>query len=269
MLIKRFDRELLKQQYLEAIPFPFLKIDDFLDSTFAARVAAAYPTFDLATTLGRSFNSVNERVKIQITDAKLFSQPIAQLNAALVDPAFLSDLSFVTGITNLLADSELVGGGIHMTGPGGRLDVHVDFNYLEERRLHRRINLLLYFNPVWNEEWGGHIQLWDRNVKNCRQSFAPAMNRCVIFETSDISYHGVTPVTEEANHPRCSFAAYYYTREAPPDWKGTVHSTVFRARPEERVRGYVMMPAERLQHKLLTRVRRIKRRLRQAIDVLQ
>jgi 2OG-Fe(II) oxygenase superfamily len=269
MLIHPFDRNSLKLQYAEASPFPFVKIDDFLDSKFAAQIAAAYPTFDRATTLGRSFKSVNERRKVQITDAKLFPDSIAQLNAELASPAFLSDLSYVTGIPDLLADKELVGGGIHMTGPGGRLDVHVDFNYLKERDLHRRINFLLYLNPVWDEKWGGHIQLWDRNVQTCAESFAPVMNRCVIFETSDISFHGVTPVTDEAPHPRCSFAAYYYTREAPPNWTGTVHSTVFRARPEERLRGYVMMPAEHIQQKLLTGTRRIKRRIRQVLKVFQ
>lgn len=269
MLIRGFDRKLLRQQYTEATPFPFVKIDDFLEPKFAAEIAAAYPTFDQATTLGRSFKSVNERKKIQITDAKLFPEPIARLNEALASSAFLSDLSYISGIPNLLADAELVGGGIHMTGPGGRLDVHVDFNYLEERRIHRRLNFLLYLNPVWDERWGGHIQLWDRNVRTCLQSFPPAMNRCVIFETSDISFHGVTPIVDEASHPRCSFAAYYYTREAPPNWQGTSHSTVFRARPEERLRGYVAMPVEQLQRKLLTGTRRIKHRIKQVLNGLQ
>ena len=39
------------------------------------------------------------------------------------------------GIPNLLADDQLVGGGIHETGPRGHLDVHVDFNYIAERDL--------------------------------------------------------------------------------------------------------------------------------------
>ena len=196
---------------------------------------------------------------MQITDAKLFPEPVARLNAALASPAFLSDLSYVTGMPGLLADEQLVGGGIHVTGPGGRLDVHVDFNYIESRKLHRRLNLLLYLNPVWEEQWGGHIQLWDKDVTECRQAFAPALNRCVIFETSDISFHGVTPVTPAAPFPRQSFATYYYTREAPPHWKGVAHSTIFKARPEERLRGYVLMPAELVQRRFQRSVAHIKR----------
>ena len=266
MILRPLDREALRRQYVQASPFPFVKIEQFLDPVFAAEVAAAFPSFDEAAGQGKTFRSVNERKKIQITDAKLFPRPIARLNQALASPEFLADLSYVTGISELVADEELVGGGIHITGPGGRLDVHVDFNYLESRKLYRRLNLLLYLNPVWAERWGGHIQLWDEDVKYCRQTFAPAFNRCVIFETSDISFHGVTPVTVQAPFPRLSFAAYYYTCQAPPNWKGTLHSTIFKPRPEERLRGYVLMPAEMLQQRLTSGVRRIKRGVKRLMN---
>jgi hypothetical protein len=265
MLVQPLDREALRRQYREAAPYPFVKMENFLDPTFAREVAGAYPTFENATTQGRTFASVNERKKVQITDAKLFPEPVARLNAVLASPEFLSDLSYITGIPRLLADEELVGGGIHVTGPGGRLDVHVDFNYIEARKLHRRLNLLLYLNPTWQEDWGGHIQLWDKDVTVCKQAFAPALNRCVIFETSNISFHGVTPVKASAPFPRQSFATYYYTREAPAHWKGVAHSTIFKARPEERLRGYVLMPAETIQRRLKIGVEHVKRGVRRLI----
>ena len=263
--IAPFDREALRQRFRNASPFPFVNIDNFLEPSFAQEVAAAFPTFDDALGHGRTFKTVNERKKVQITDAKRFPPPISQLNDALASPEFLADLSYITGIPNLLADAELTGGGIHVTGPGGRLDVHVDFNYIEERQLYRRINLLIYLNPTWDERWGGHIQLWDKDVKTCKQAFAPAMNRCVIFETSEISFHGVTPVTESAPFPRQSFATYYYTREAPANWKGGIHSTIFKARPEERMRRYVLMPAEVVQRQVTTHVQRLKRGIKRVL----
>jgi hypothetical protein len=266
MIVQPLDRDLLQRQYADATPFPFVKIENFLDPSFAAMVAAAYPTFDEALSQGSAFKTVNERKKVQITDAKLFPSPVAELNEALASAEFLSDLSYITGIHDLLADEELIGGGIHITGPGGRLDVHVDFNYVEGRKLHRRINLLLYLNRIWEERWGGHIQLWDKEVKTCRHSFAPAFNRCVIFETSEISFHGVTPVTTASRYPRFSFASYYYTREAPSNWKGGVHSTVFRARPKERIRGYVLMPAESLQRTVAGGVVKLKLHLKRLLS---
>jgi Rps23 Pro-64 3,4-dihydroxylase Tpa1-like proline 4-hydroxylase len=262
-MLQKLEREALRLQYIKAAPFPFIKIENFLNPAFAREVAAAYPAFEDALKRGRTFKTVNEQKKVQVTDSGLFPEPVARLNEALASPAFLSDLSYIAGIPELLADRELVGGGIHMTGPGGRLDVHVDFNYIESRRLHRRLNFLLYLNPVWEELWGGHLQLWDKDVKVCRQSFAPLMNRCVVFETSNISFHGVTPVSPAAAHPRISFATYYYTQEAPSNWDGTIHSTVFRARPDERLRRYFLMPAERLHQQLLSGLRQIKQQVKQ------
>ena len=259
MKIQPHDREALRRQFNSAEPFRFVKIDNFLEPRFASEVAAAYPSFDAATKQGRSFKAVNERRKIQVSDANLFPGPVAELHQALASPAFLADLSHITGIPDLLADEQLDGAGMHLTGPGGRLDVHVDFNLIQDRKLHRRLNLLIYLNPVWEDDWGGNIQLWDKHVKKCKQSFVPKLNRCVIFETSDISFHGVVPVAAAAPSPRISFAAYYYTREAPPNWDGKFHSTIFKARPEERLRGLVIMPAAKIQQSVMSGLRTVKR----------
>jgi hypothetical protein len=113
-------------------------------------------------------------------------------------------------------------------------------------------------NPVWEENWGGAIELWDKEVTRCHHAFAPLLNRCVIFETSDISYHGVQPVKCPPDIQRKSFAAYYYTKEAPAHWKGEVFSTIFQARPNEVIRGKVLMPLERVE-----------RRVRQKLEAVQ
>lgn len=246
-VIQPLDREALARQFAAAEPFPFLVIDEFLAPAFAREVAAAYPTFEGALENGRAFDFVNEKRKVQITDPARFPDPVAKLNAAISSPAFLDELSVVTGIPKLLADEKLVGGGMHVTGAQGRLDVHVDFNVLEDRGWHRRLNILVYLNPQWQRDWGGQVELWDQRVKQCRHSLAPVLNRCVIFETSDRSYHGVAAVRCPPTAVRRSFAAYYYTREAPTGWDGKMHDTRFRARPDEMLRGYVLMPAEKLQ----------------------
>lgn len=258
MQINFRDRDRVREQWLDAEPYPFVKIDEFLEPTLANQLAAAFPNFEIALESGRTFKTVNERKKIQITDSQLFPEPIAQLNKALSSPDFLADLSYISGIPNLIADEQLVGGGMHITGPGGRLDVHVDFNYMKERGLHRRLNLLLYLNPIWKAQWGGEIQLWDEQVQHCAKAFSPALNRCIIFETSEISFHGVTPVVQAAPYPRHSFATYYYTREPPPNWSGNIHSTIFRARPEERLRKYLSMPAENIKQRIARGANHIK-----------
>ncbi len=156
--------------------------------------------------MGRTFEAVNERGKVQITDANRFAPPVLKLSELLSSPEFLELLSYVMDIPHLLADPELIGGGMHQTGPRGHLDVHVDFNFIAERNLHRRLNILIYLNEDWRPEWGGAVELWDQDVRECHHSLLPIFNRCVVFETSDISFHGVTAVN------------------CPPDRRGAVRS---------------------------------------------
>ena len=121
---------------------------------------------------------------------------------------------------------------------------------LKGGKLHRRLNILIYFNKDWKPDWGGNIELWDADVKKCHHSFSPVFNRCVVFETNEISYHGVTAVKCPEGMSRKSFAAYYYTKEAPKHWTGVSHSTIFKARPDEVLKGNVMMPLENAKRRL-------------------
>lgn len=268
MLINPYDREQLKQTFNSAQPFRWFHLDRFLDEAFVREVVAAYPTFEQAKTLGLEFKAVNEQRKVQVTDSAKFPAIVKKLSDALASPEFLADLEYITGIPNLLADARLDGGGMHITGPGGRLDVHVDFNFIVDRELHRRLNILVYLNPVWEQAWGGEIELWDRDAKNRHHAFTPLLNRCLVFETSNISYHGVGPVKCPEDVARKSFAAYYYTHEPPAGWDGTKHNTIFKARPDEKLRGAVLMPLENLERRFQVR-QRIRRLGERAKRLLQ
>ena len=250
MLIQPIDKDQLRTQVRTALPFPHFCIDNFLEPPFAEEVLASFPSFQEAEKIGKSFTAVNERNKVQITDSAKFPEPIMRLHQALASQEWLDTMSYVMDIPNLLADATLAGGGIHETGARGHLDVHVDFNYLQEQALHRRLNILIYFNKDWPSEWGGNIELWDKDVKVCHKSLSPIFNRCVVFATNNISYHGVTAVRCPDSTSRKSFAAYYYTKEAPAHWTGEGHSTIFKARPNERIKGLMSMPMERLTRSL-------------------
>lgn len=261
-LISPIDRDALRDRVRAAVPFPHFCIDNFLDPAFAERVHDALPSFAEAEKVGRSFKAVNEYRKVQLTDAERFAEPIAELNRALAAPEFRALLSYVFDIPDLLADDQLVGGGIHQTGARGHLDVHVDFNFIADRKLHRRLNILIYLNKDWRPEWGGNVELWDKDVKTCHVSLSPVFNRCVVFATSDISYHGVTAVKCPEGHARRSFAAYYYTREAPAGWDGTAHSTIFKARPDEVLKGNVLMPLEKARRNFRRAILGLKKKIK-------
>ncbi len=258
------DRERLKAQFNAAQPFRWIEIYPFMEPEFAQALAASYPDFESSRKQGLEFAAVNEQRKVQIVDSKKFPAPVKKLNDLLASPAFLADVEYITGIPRLLADPELEGGGMHVTGARGRLDVHVDFN-VTDKGLHRRLNILVYLNPVWEKAWGGNIELWDKDVKSLHHSFEPIINRCVLFETNEISFHGVSPVKCPDSQVRKSFAAYYYTEEAPAHWDGSKHTTVFRARPDEVVRANLLMPLENAQRRAREEVRKAKQIVKKLI----
>lgn len=239
------DFEALKAKCQNAPSFPHFCLDNFLEESFANEVHNSFPSYQEAERLGKSFSAVNEKKKIQITDSNKFPPSIYKLHELLASEDFVKMVSELMGIDNLIADPTMMGGGIHETNAGGHLDVHVDFNYNENLGLHRRVNLLVYFNKDWHEDYGGYLDLWDKDVKNCLGSYAPIFNRIAGFATNEISWHGVTPLTCPADRLRKSFAVYYYTKEAPAGWDGVVHSTIFRPRPSEHFKGNIAMPAEK------------------------
>ncbi len=257
-LINPIQQDEFKNKLLKTEPFPHFCIDNFLNEEFANEVYESFPAYQKARELGKEFSAVNEKRKIQITDAAQFSPAIKKLSDLLASEEYVQMWSDLTGIENLLSDKSLVGGGIHETNSGGHLDVHIDFNYNENNQSYRRLNIMIYFNKDWNEEYGGYLEVWDKDVKKCYGSFEPKFNRACGFITSEISFHGVTPLTCPPDVTRKSFATYYYTKEMPECWEGEKHSTIFNARPDEWAKGNFLMPCEKIIHIMAMKKRMIK-----------
>ena len=117
---------------------------------------------------------------------------------------------------------------------GGRLGVHADFNIHKKLGLDRRLNLLLYLNYNWQPEWGGELELWDKDVQSKVKGYLPVANRVVVFSTTDIAFHGhPDPLNCPKGMYRRSIALYYYTKGRPAEEQSGAHSTVFKARPDD------------------------------------
>jgi hypothetical protein len=96
--------------------------------------------------------------------------------------------------------------------------------------LERRLNVLIYLNPDWSEDFGGAFEIWTSDMEERVASFAPVMGRMCCFSTSSTSMHGnPEPVNHPDGKPRLSIALYYYTAT----WTDShvAHSTLFRPRP--------------------------------------
>ena len=136
---------------------------------------------------------------------------------ALYSEKFLTILSHITNINNLIPDYSLHGGGIHTVKRGGFLKIHSDFNFHSKLKLHRRLNLLLYCNKKWQNSWGGQFEMWDKFMNKCEAKVEPNLGRIVIFETNDLSFHGhPDPLKCPVDTSRKSIALYYYSQDRSP-----------------------------------------------------
>jgi Rps23 Pro-64 3,4-dihydroxylase Tpa1-like proline 4-hydroxylase len=140
---------------------------------------------------------------------------INKLFIELNSDEFISHIEKLTGIKKLIRnDITLLGAGINRIKNGGYLKCHTDFNsyYKDNIKLDRRINLIIYLNPNWKNEYNGDLKLFDIKKKTYTKTISPIMNRCVIFNTSNKSVHGhPVPLNVPDNISRQSISVYYYT----------------------------------------------------------
>jgi len=224
----------LNKAYLAGNPFPHIVIDNFADSEALESIVEEFNEYEF---FGHDPNSTRFQSK------KFFSpyspenlERIPSKTAKLIEyfnsQPFIDYLEKVTGIAGLKPDLELLGGGMHRILSGGKLSIHADSSKHANSGLYRRVNFLLYLNKNWNPEWGGTLQLYDKELA-LQTEIQPIFNRAVIFSTTKDSYHGHP---YELNTPegvfRDSIALYYYTEEMPLEQKSEVTSAVWKELPK-------------------------------------
>jgi hypothetical protein len=196
-----------------AMPFAHAVVDEFLPAEVADALAAE---FDAAGPAWKSYHHVNEK-KLVASDVATMGPTARSVVAMLHDPAFVTALEAIMGVDGLRPDPELDGAGLQQTRAGGFLNVHLDhLSHAKRRTWSRQVNLLLFVNRDWDAAWGGALELWDPAVTRCMRAIAPTFNRCVVFRTSERSFHGVVPVQCPADRTRRSLALYYYRDEGRP-----------------------------------------------------
>ncbi|MBV9486104.1 MAG: 2OG-Fe(II) oxygenase [Frankiaceae bacterium] len=224
----------LAAEFRAAEPFPHVVIDSALGND-GAEIVRSFPA---ASWEGwHRYRDEYQHGKMICSQFELLPSPIQQLITELSSPKFLSWLETVSGISGLLPDPYLEGGGLHCSGPGGILATHTDFHLYPRLGIYRRLNLLLYLNETWQEDWGGCLELFapgsDTPGDAPAKTVVPGLGTCVIFRTDDRSPHGFArPIT--GDRWRRSLALYYYTATEADEYSGDTN-TYWRQNREERV----------------------------------
>jgi len=227
----------LARQYRENQPCPHIHLSDFVDPEVAFAMAAEFPAHH--TEAWTHYKHHNEN-KLGLSKRSLFPATLGEAVDEFNSPEFVRWLSRLVEIPNLLADDMLEGGGLHQSTRGGFLNVHTDFSmHHYHKHWRRRVNLILYLNPHWDQKWGGALELWDTSMKRCVVKYPPLLNHAVIFTTDERSLHGFPdPLTCPASQSRKSLALYYYTAE---DANLIPRSTDYRARPKDNLKDRAMI----------------------------
>ena len=218
-----------REAFMSAAPFPHVVIENFLEPAFAASLLAAFPAFERGNAVGDDGKLGG---KSTLDSVRQLGPAYQQLDEAIKHPAFLRAIGDLTGIDGLIYDPWYLGGGTHENRNGMSLDPHVDFNYHPSERWHRRLNLIVYLNHDWEEAWGGCLELFRDPQADARptRSVAPVFNRCVIFETSERSWHAFNRIALPPEHEqasRRSIALYFYTKDRPAEETAPRHTTYY------------------------------------------
>ena len=216
----------LRERYVSAQPFPHIVLDGLFPDEVLEEVLADFPRPDEIA--WRRFDNPTEKKLGYWHESSL--RPNLQLFLYEMNSApLLQFLEALTGIEGLISDPYYGGAGPHQIEPGGFLKVHVDFNWHPLLKLDRRLNLLVYLNKDWKEEYGGHLELWSRDMSRCEQKILPAFNRTVVFSTTDFSFHGhPEPLACPEGRTRKSVSFYYYSNGRPAEERSAPHDTVFQ-----------------------------------------
>jgi 2OG-Fe(II) oxygenase superfamily len=224
--------ESLSGEYCFAEPFPHIVIDNFLPTDVIDKIYNNFPYERLGNDVvfEMGYAGLHKR-QVAPADCNGFIREVFGFFNSASIAQFLESL---TTIPALIPDPYFVGGGFHETSKGGKLGIHADFRINEQLHLNRRLNMIIYLNKDWKDEYGGKLELWDKKMISKVHSIAPVYNRCVIFNTDADSFHGhPDPLMTPNNLTRKSLALYYYTASKRIYEDCVSHDTMYKARPDD------------------------------------
>ncbi len=208
------------ETFQQAMPYEHVVIDDFLPAEIAQRLVDEFPDpQDIEWDRGDQGDmreNIRNRYKLGHSNEEAFGPFTRHLILQFYSATFLDFLGQLSGIADFVIDPHYRGGGLHSTGCGGKLMVHADKSRHPNKKIDQVLNLIYFLNPDWQEDYGGHLEIWDEAFEHCAERILPALNRAVFFKSGTNTYHGhPQPLTCPPDRRRNSIAIYYYMIDRP------------------------------------------------------
>jgi hypothetical protein len=213
------NKELLRANYLTATPFSHLTIDNICNES---KLNEAYSNIPVLKNKSRDYMFAKN--KYEKSNYGEISPLFKELQDDLKSEKMNEFLSYITA-KDVFVDPMNHGGGLHQGRKNSFLDMHLDYNYHpNNNNWWREMNLLLYLNKDWKDEYGGHLELLDLRTgksKKCNVAF----NTLIIQKCHDYTLHGYKPTKFPEGVFRTSIATYAFSKHIkqlyPPrttDW---------------------------------------------------
>lgn len=153
----RYDRldaslEQFKNQFSTAGPFPHLVVDEMFDIELIAEAAQHFPNpSDMPERPDR-------KGVLELTDRQKIHPLLRTVSDDLLSARFVSWLSAVTGIDNLITDPDGRWGLLRQSGDGVEGKIHLAPERNPDNGWYRRLTLIFHFTPELSEDNGGCFQ---------------------------------------------------------------------------------------------------------------
>jgi Rps23 Pro-64 3,4-dihydroxylase Tpa1-like proline 4-hydroxylase len=221
-----------REAYSRSKPIQYFVVDDLLPEAMAMAIHASFP----APAQMFERRSLREH-KYVAAQMDRYDRQAEEALYAFQDPRVVDLVSSITQLPQLLADPQLYAGGVSLMRAGNFLNPHVDNSHNNDRSAYRVLNLLYYVSPGWNQQDGGHLELWPNGVKKQPATITSLFNRLVVMSTGPDSWHSVCAVKRDAS--RCCVSNYYFSPN-PLGGKDYFRVTSFRGRPEQPFRDALL-----------------------------
>lgn len=212
MITKKAIRQLIESPICHD-PYDHIIIDDFFEEDFAKTLASQFPAID--SPIWYRYDNPIE-IKRVCNQWDRFPPETYSAFWNLCSREFSNILSTIFGVP-LYADIGLNGGGWHMHGRGGKLNVHKDYSLHPKIQYQRKLNIIIHLSEDWNNNWGGGLQMWSHDEatnkpKEKVKYVDIKFNRAVFFDTTQNSWHGLPdPLSCPEGVYRKTLALYYVT----------------------------------------------------------